>query len=229
MQDSGSKILTLLICLVSLSACAALEPADSGPPPPQNLIGVTDELQLVTELSLNLAEEYGGQEVLIVLAIDRTLMSKDPYHRCEPVNRSTVRPIQADAAKQVRRMQDAGLRVIAVTGRGPACSALTFSELETLGFDFTASGWPPGEGYPDPFLPEAGDREVMYQEGVLLTNDQDTGAMLKGLLEKSATAHPRLIVMADSSQSELNSVIRTFSWTATKIHAWRYTRNDSAQ
>ena len=229
MRNNRLNIFMLMVSLAVFAACAAPEPADPGPPPPQNLIGTTVELQLVTELSLNLAKEYGGESVLVVLEIDRTLLSMDPYPSCDPASHDAVRPTQADAAGQIRRMQEAGLRVIALTGRGPDCSTQTFRELSANGFDFAPSGWPPDGGYPDPFLPEGGNRAVMYQEGVFLTDGQDKGVMLKLLLEKSAVSYPRLIVMADAEQSDLNSVMKAFSWTPTKVHAWRYTRDDSVE
>ena len=229
MRNNRLNIFILIVSLAVLTGCAAPEPADPGPPPPQNLIASTDELQLVTEVSLDLAREYGGESVLVVLEIDKTLLSMDPYPACDPASRDTVRPTQADAADQIRRMQEAGLRVIALTGRGLSCRDQTFRELSVNGFDFASSSWPPDGGYPDPFLPEGGNRAVMYQEGVFLTDGQDKGVMLKQLLEKSAVRYPRLIVMADAEQSDLNSVMKAFSWTPTKVHAWRYTRDVSVE
>jgi hypothetical protein len=50
--------------------------------------------------------------------------------------------------------------------------------------------------------------------------------MLKALLEKTDDSDPTLIVMVDQKQDNLNAVMKEFSWTGTKIHAWRYTRED---
>jgi hypothetical protein len=47
---------------------------------------------------------------------------------------------------------------------------------------------------------------------------------LKAFLGKSDEPLPTLIVMVDSEQSNLNSVMKKFSRTETKVHAWRYTR-----
>jgi hypothetical protein len=94
-------------------------------------------------------------------------------------------------------------------------------------FSFQASAWPPQSGYPEPFLPEGGVRPVIYQDGVFLTAGQNKGLMLKALLEKTADSDPALIVMVDQKQENLNAVMKEFSWTGTKVHAWRYTREDS--
>ncbi len=51
--------------------------------------------------------------------------------------------------------------------------------------------------------------------------------MLKALLEKTSDAQPVIIVMADSSRDNLNAVMKTFSWSGTKVHAWRYTREQA--
>ncbi len=49
----------------------------TAPPPPQNLLGTTDELQLVAELSLDLAKTYGPEQMLVVLDIDNTLLAME--------------------------------------------------------------------------------------------------------------------------------------------------------
>jgi len=221
----------LALGLLIFSACAEAPPAPPGPPPPQNLLGTTDELQLVTELSLNLARDYGGNHILVVMEIDDTLLAMNPGQNegpCEPAmadpRASQMQPVQANAAELVGRIQAAGINVIVLTSRAPACSAQTFADLRTHGFSFSATAWPPRDGYPEPFLPEGSDRLVAYSDGVFFTAGQDKGVMLKALLEKTGAPQPVLIVMADHSREDLNAVMKIFSWSATKVHAWRYTR-----
>ncbi|MGD2130493.1 MAG: hypothetical protein PVJ17_14420, partial [Lysobacterales bacterium] len=70
------RIFFVVAIVAVLSACAAAPAQKSGgsaaaaapkepPPPAQNLLGTTDELQLITELSLDLAGKYGGSNVLV--------------------------------------------------------------------------------------------------------------------------------------------------------------------
>lgn len=235
MVNTFSIIFGLVLCLQSLAGCAATPTNPPGPPPPQNLIGSTDELQLVTELSLNLADEYGGDHILVVLEIDGTLLSMKPDQQgtpCGPSSKdagsSLMQPSQPDAAELVKRIQGAGMKVIVLTSRSPDCSQNTFADLRSNGFDFTAAAWPPRDGYPGPFVPEDGARPVLYESGVFFVAGQDKGLMLKALLEKNGDPKPVIIVMADSDRESLNAVMKIFSWSSTKIHAWRYTREQTA-
>lgn len=218
--------LALTVALVAGCASVQTQQAETGPPPPQNLIGSTDELQLVTELSLNLGKEYGGENVLVVLAIDNTLFSVP--ENIDPCDFGELPLTQADAAQQVRRMQESGLKVIALTSREPSCREQTLRELNDKGFDFSASAWPPQQGFPENFIPSGGFAPVSYQQGVFLAAGQDKGLMLKTLLQKSGSPRPALIVMADHEQRNLNAVMKTFSFTKTKVHAWRYSRETTA-
>lgn len=233
MANLSLKISSMALATLLFAGCAEAPKTPPGPPPPQNLLGSTDELQLVTELSLNLAREYGGKNVLVVLEIDGTLLTGIPGQDTNPCSRpvdtqsSTMHPLQADASQLVQRIQDAGVKVIVLTARGPGCQSHTFADLHNNGFDFTAHAWPPVEGYPEPFLPAGGNRPVVYKDGVFFTAGQNKGLMLKALLEKTGDPQPVLIVMADQSRESLNEVMKEFSWSSTKVQAWRYTRGET--
>ena len=227
MSRKSLRILPLTALLLSAFACAPVPtPQEKGPPPAQNLLGSTDELQLVTELSLNLAKKYGGDKVLVILGVDNTLLAGQEIP-CTPNN--IVRPLQEDASAQVGRMQDAGLRVIAMTTRSPDCQEQTLSELAKNGFDFTTSAWPVAEGYAAAMSRDTHSAPVAYRDGVYFTGQQDKGAMLTELLQQSAIPEPVLLVLVDSRQSGLNSVMRQFSYTSTKVQAWRYTRTEPVE
>jgi hypothetical protein len=224
MSNQSLRAFGLAVSLLAFAGCAPVQtPEADAPPSPQNLLGSTGELQLVTELSIDLAGLYGGAHVLVVLEVDNTLLTVKQDTECPE---SALGPAQADAAQQVRRMQDAGLKVIVMTSRGPGCRTQTLRELTRNDFSFQVSAWPPQSGYPEPFLPEGGVSPVSYKDGVFLTAGQDKGLMLKALLEKTDDSDPTLIVMVDQKQDNLNAVMKEFSWTGTKIHAWRYTRED---
>jgi len=233
MANLSLKISSLVLAILLFAGCAEAPKAPAGPPPPQNLLGSTDELQLVVELSLNLAREYGGKNVLVVLGIDGTLLTGIPGQDTDPCARpagtqsSTMHPVQANASQLVQRIQDAGTKVIVLTSRGPGCRAQTFADLRYNGFDFTSQAWPPVEGYPEPFLPAGGNLPVVYEDGVFFTAGQNKGLMLKALLEKTGDPQPVLIVMADQSRESLNEVMKEFSWSSTKVQTWRYTRRET--
>jgi hypothetical protein len=226
--------LTLSVLLVA--GCASTPTAPEAPKTAQNLLGSTDELQLVTELSLGLADEHGGEQVLVVLEIDGMLLSMKQGQDNNPCANdamdssvSKMQLTQADAADQVRRMQTGGMKVIVLTSRGPDCRAQTFAELNSHGFNFTKNAWPPQKGYAEPFLPNSRGRPVVYEHGVLFAAGQNKGIVLKAMLDKASGTQPTLIVIADPSRENLNAVMKTFSWSGTKVHAWRYTRETTVE
>jgi hypothetical protein len=216
------RILLPLAAMLLLVGCPSQPTREAeAPPAAQNLIGSTDELQLVTELSLELARVYGAAKVLVALEIDDTLLIQEGNASC---SEAVMRPLQADAAQQVRRMQDAGLRVIALTSRNPECSQRTLEELSRNGFNFQASAWPPVDGFAAPRVLADGGQKVDYRQGVFMAGEQDKGLALKVLLDQSGSPYPTLIVLTDREQSDLNAVMKAFSFTGTKVQAWRYTR-----
>lgn len=245
---------------VFLSACAAAKAPEAPdteprPDPPPNLLGSTDELQLVTELALDMAKTYGGDRVLVVFDIDNTLLAMEQdlgsdqwyywqksLEESDPCNSmrvddllttqgalyfaSAMRPVQDNTAELVRRMQDAGLKMIALTSRGPEYRLATFRELRRNDLSFWPSAWSPARGYGGPFVPEGGQREALYEDGVFMTAGQHKGVMLRALLDRSGQPYPELIIAIDDKQEHLNDLMSSFVWNGTPIQAWRYTRED---
>ncbi|MFC1690069.1 DUF2608 domain-containing protein [Pseudomonadota bacterium] len=231
-----------------LAACASL-------PPAQNQQVETEDLAMFTSAAMQLGGLYGNDKVLVVLDIDNTLLAmeqglgSDQWYYWQKalaeedpcsgklVNgrfavqgavffASAMRPTQPDAAQQVGRMQDGGLTVIAVTSRGSDYRLQTFRELRRNGFSFWSSALPPQKGFPENFVPEGGTRPARYEEGVFLTAGQHKGDMIKALLAKTGTPAPKVIIMVDDKQSNLQDVMEAFKGSGTAVHAWRYTRED---
>ena len=242
------KATVLVTVLLMLAACASV-------PPAQNLLAETDDLAMITNSALQLADRHGRERVLVVFDIDNTLLAMeqglgsdqwyywqkglakdDPCSGDLVSNRfsvqgalyfaSAMRPTQADAAEQVKRLQDAGLTVIALTSRGPDYSLQTFRELRRNEISFWPGALPPKRGYPGTFIPEDGTRAALYQDGVFLTAGQHKGDMLRALLDKTGAGAPAVIVMADDRAENLQAVMDTFEGSGTAIHAWRYNRED---
>jgi hypothetical protein len=216
----------------------------------------TDDLAMVADTTLQIAGGYGKDRVLAVFDIDNTLLAMeqglgsdqwyywqknlqaaDPCSDLAVSDRfkvqgalyfaSAMRPTQPDAAEQIRRLQDAGLRVIAVTSRGPDYRLVTFRELRRNGISFRPSALPPRAGFSETFVPAGGTRPARYEDGVFLTAGQHKGEMLKALLGKTGTPWPNVIVMVDDKADNLNAVMETFMGSGTAIHAWRYSREDA--
>jgi hypothetical protein len=183
-----------------LAGCGGTTPSKpEGPPPPQNLVGSTDQLQLVTELSLNLAREYGASRLMVVLGVDGTLLADTTGEAsCANPAPLEVHAVQEDTAEQVRRIRDAGIPVVFATRRSESCRFQTAEQLARIG------------------IPENG--------GVLYTGGEAKGPALHQMLKSSGGNYPLLIIMADNEQKNLSSVMKEFSELGTKVHSWRYTR-----
>ena len=243
-----SPLFTLSILLLVLAACATVPQAETW-------MRESNDLAYVVEDAQNLSKHYGKDQILVVFDIDNTLMAMeqglgsdqwydwqsklqmtDPCDAMLVSDRlavqgalfyaSAMRPTQSDAAQLVQRLQNDGLSVIALTSRGPAFRLATFRELRRNGYSLYATAIGPERGYPDSFIPESGSRSARYEDGVFLTAGQHKGEMLKALLEKTDSAWPAVIVMADDKEKHLRAVMETFEGTGTAVHAWRYSRED---
>ena len=243
------KTVSSFVLVIALTSCATL-------PPAQTQLRETDDLAVVASDAMEMAGRYGTDQVLVVFDIDNTLLAmeqglgsdqwydwqkelqaENPCSAMLVSNRlavqgalyfaSAMRPTQPDAAEQLRRLQDAGFTVIALTSRGPDFRLATFRELRRNEFSFWPNALPPQSGYAEEFVPEGGSRPARYEEGVFLTAGQHKGDMLKALLNKTGSSFPSVVVMADDKEHHLKAVMETFADSTTAIHAWRYNREDS--
>ncbi len=235
-----------LACLV-LTACAS-QPVSSQK-------RETGDLAEFTEDVFQVAGVVGKDKVLAVFDIDNTILAmeqglgSDQWYEWQKEHASTdpcdlrvvsdrlavqgalyftsaMRPTQPDAAEQVRRIQDAGIPVIALTSRGVSFRLQTFRELRRNGFDFRRNPIGPEYGWDEDFVPDNGIRPARYEDGVFLTTGQHKGAMLKALLDRTDTPMPKVIFLADDKQGNLDAVLETFNALNVPIRAWRYTGED---
>lgn len=249
-----SPVLILVItCL--LTACSGHYHWEYPPDPIHDLSEETANLADVTADVVDLTERVGPANVLVVFDIDNTLLAMeqglgaDQWYewqkdlnsndKCSLQNvgnrfavqgalffASAMRPTQEDAASQVEAIQRSGARVIALTSRGPDYRLQTFRELRRSGFRFAHSAIGPPGGYADPFIPVENGRLSRYEDGVFLTAGQHKGQVLYALLRKTGTEMPRVIVMTDDNNKNLDAVRETFSTIDIPVHAWRYTGED---
>jgi hypothetical protein len=243
----------VLPILLLLSACASTASRPSVDPDSRN--AQTDDLAKVADDALQLAGVLGVESVLVVFDIDNTLLAMEQdlgsdqwYYwqrdlaAAEPCSdqlvgdrllaqgalyhASAMRPTQPDAALQLRRLQQAGLTVIALTSRGPDYRLQTFRELRRNGMSFWPSALPPQAGFAEPFIPEGGSRLARYEDGVFLTAGQHKGVMLNALLDRTGTPLPAAIVMVDDKSANIDAILETYGGSEAVVRTWRYTRED---
>ncbi len=244
-----------MLAAVFLSACTVNMQIDWSGGPIESLDLETFDLAEVTVDSIDLAEQAGKENVLVVFDIDNTLLAMeqglgaDQWYewqkdlsendQCNPKyvgNRfavqgalyfvSAMRKTQHDGAAQISVLQDRGITVMALTSRGMDYRLQTFRELRRNGFSFSHSAFGPPGGYKEPFMPIENGRLSLYEDGVFFTAGQHKGQMLYALLQKTGVPMPRVIVMTDDKQKNLDAVKETFSKLDIPVHAWRYTAED---
>lgn len=245
----------LLLVAIFLTACSAQPQREAANDPILAQDIETANLADVSADAMKLSAQTGKQNLIVVFDIDNTLLAMeqglgaDQWYdwqkelgkedRCNPQNvgnrfaaqgalyfSSAMRPTQKDAATQVNAIQDQGIPVIALTSRGPEYRLQTFRELRRNGYSFVHSAIGPAGGYKGLFIPVKDGRFSRYEDGVFLTAGQHKGQMLLALLEKTATAMPAAIIMADDKQKNLDAVKETFAALDIPVHAWRYTGED---
>lgn len=253
-KTTFSPVLILVMtCL--LSACSGHYHWENSPNPIKTLNTETADLADITADALDLAERAGKENVLIVFDIDNTLLAMEQglgadqwyewqkelnsHDKCSAQNvgdrfavqgalyfSSAMRPTQEDAAAQIKAIQQTGAPVIALTSRGPDYRLQTFRELRRNGYGFSHSAFGPAGGFSESFIPVENGRLSRFEDGVFLTAGQHKGQMLQALLKKTGTELPRVIVMTDDNQKNLDAVIETFSALQIPVHAWRYSGED---
>lgn len=247
--------LLAILSALSLSACTINMNVDWQDEQIRSLDKETADLADVTADALALAEQIDKNRILMVFDIDNTIMAmeqglgadqwyewqkelanNDPCNTQNVGNRfaaqgaiyfaSAMRPTQDDAARQVKIIQESGIPVIALTSRGPDYRLQTFRELRRNGFSFARSAIGPVGTDKLPFIPVENGRLSRYEDGIFMTAGQHKGQMLTALLQKTGTALPTVIVMADDKQKNLDAVKETFSELEVPVRAWRYTGED---
>jgi len=247
---------SLLFVAVLLTSCAQGTHLSNNTGNIQPLDKDTADLAVVADDVMQLVEQAGKDRVLVVFDIDNTLLAmeqglgSDQWYewqkklaKDDPCNpqyvgdrfaaqgaiyfASAMRPTQADAADQVKKIQALGVKVISLTSRGTDYRLQTFRELRRNGFSFSFSAIGPPGGYAESFIPVENGKLSRYEDGVFLTTGQHKGQMLESLLSKTGTRLPAVIVMADDKQDNLDAVIETFTALGVPVHTWQYTAEDS--
>ena len=249
-----SSILMLVFTYL-ISACSGHYHWEYPPNPIQDLNKETANLADVSADVLDLTVRAGAENVLVVFDIDNTILAMeqglgaDQWYdwqkdlntndKCNLMNvgnrfsvqgalffASAMRPTQEDAAYQIRTIQNSHAAVIALTSRGQDYRLQTFRELRRNGYNFSYSAIGPPGGYGESFIPVEDGRESRYEDGVFLTAGQHKGRMLKALLQKTGTELPKVIVITDDKQRNLDAVRETFAALEVPVHAWRFTGED---
>ena len=217
----------------------------------------TADLANIADAVLQAHRQSPDAQILVVFDLDNTLMAMEQglgadqwydWQRslaqaddCSParvVDRlaaqgalyyaSAMRPTQPDAAEVVERIQQSGLPVIALTARGNDFRLQTFRELRRNGFNFRDSAFGPTGGYRNALDLDGFERDIRFEDGVMMVAGQNKGAALLQILSHTDTPRPDLVVMVDDKDYNLDNVTTALTGAGIAVHAWRYSGEDEA-
>lgn len=110
-------------------------------------------------------------------------------------------------------IQKRGLKVMALTAREPADAAVTFAQLEAVGYDLAASA---------PFQRDWRSKSGgLYSQGVFLAGDGNKGDFLVEFL-KAAGLKPKAVVFADDKLKHAKNVDAALTAAGIPVTAFRY-------
>lgn len=192
---------------------------------------------VVSETSA-LSEQYGADQVLIVLDIDNTILTSttdlgsDIWYQWQrgkfdikPTASQKVSCLFEDSIgllyelapmiltetnlnQTISNWQVSGHSVMALTSRAPKFRAATERELARNQVDLASSALVP-IGQETFIFREKKGREISYMQGVMMTSGLHKGEMLLHILEKTAREFAA-IVFVDDSQKNIDDMYNTF-------------------
>jgi FMN phosphatase YigB (HAD superfamily) len=130
------------------------------------------------------------------------------------LGRVKVKPVEELTPILVREEQKRGLKILALTARGPEDAAATFEQLRAIGLDLEKSAVAKGEMA---FPPKG-----LYRRGVFFVGDgPDKGKALLALLEKIGL-RPTRVVYVDDKPRHVKSVDAAMTAVGIPCVAYRY-------
>lgn len=129
-------------------------------------------------------------------------------------------PPEAFIPHQIKALQNIGVRVIALTSRGPAMRSATEREMMRNGYDLNAL--PIHAGFPGSYIPEVDKkRSVSFQNSIYMTSGQHKGLMLRHLMKKTNTDFSS-IVFVDDQKKHATQMLETFEGSSKDVLVFRY-------
>lgn len=129
-----------------------------------------------------------------------------------------VKPVEALTPGLIADAQKRGLRVMALTARGPEDAAATYAQLKAVGVDLPNKTVSPMELRPAP--------GTLYARGVLFAADRNKGELLVGFLKQLAL-RPAAVVFADDKLHHAKNVDAALAAAGIPAVSFRYGAADA--
>ena len=227
MKAISLKALSLAV-IMSLAGCATTTTTKR--PTIQHHTTSFDEVK--TQVS-KLNQQYGYDNVLIVVDIDNTLLTStvdlggDVWYQWQR-NKFDLKPTESQKVSclfedsigllyelvpmvpteqglpaLVKQWQKQGNTLFALTSRAPKYRPATERELYRNGFDLEVTALSP-ENQSAPVYREKVGRELSYMKGVMMTSGMNKGEMLDFLLDETGQQFDAIVFVDDSKKNIVN-------------------------
>lgn len=134
---------------------------------------------------------------------------------------TTMHPTDASVPEALAGFADRGIHTLALTSRGPEMRDATLREISRAGIDLGRTAPGPSGGYAGQITLDAGQKPVILEDGVLLTQGQHKGTMLVSLLAKVGL-EVDAIVFVDDRPHHLDGVQEAFKDRRELVYTVRY-------
>ncbi|MFK8053830.1 MAG: DUF2608 domain-containing protein [Woeseiaceae bacterium] len=224
-----------LVCMLVLVTGCASTPETQ---PPQISVQTTEAFSDVDAAVAKATSTFTASRVLVVLDIDNTLLTSqtdlggDIWYqwqtdrlRQRPAADQKVKCLFEDAIgllyelapmqltdlalpDLIKRWQDQGNTVFALTSRSPRYRTATERELARAGIDLTRASLTDGNGQA-PLYREKAAREWSYMQGIMMTTGMNKGEMLSMLLQRTGVDFDA-VIFVDDTRKHIDHLSETF-------------------
>jgi len=124
----------------------------------------------------------------------------------------------------IKKIQNLGTTVLALTSRGPAMRSATERELLKNNILLDSKNF--HAGFPGQYIPQRGKgRSVSFQRGIYMTAGQNKGEMLRDLLLKTNQQY-KVIIFVDDLRKHVEHMHDVFKSLGENIITFRYGKMD---
>jgi len=247
-MNNAHKSFILLMAFFGLTACS--QPQKPGLEP--TVHSHTNDFSSVSAKVSDLQQQYGADQVLVVLDIDNTLLTShidlggDVWYQWQtdklPVKPTAEQKIkclfqdaigllyelgpmdltEASVPGLISQWQQQSSTVFALTSRSPAYRAATERELSIHDINFVNHGIH-GQNGQQLVLSGTLARPYSYINGIMMTTGMNKGNMLQHILEVSGQSF-QAVVFVDDSEKNITNMAAAYPNTSMDMHLFHYTR-----
>lgn len=156
-------------------------------------------------------------EILKNLIVSDYAQLLDRYQLFARASRQIL--VEPSHVESLTKLQASGVQVLALTARGPVDREYTLRELKSLKVLPFSNPAKLADGAPTVFVPSGMKRAVEYVEGIILTEGQNKGEVLKAVMPDVAERYCGILYV-DNQARQLARVSKVFPKAKTVLYTF---------